>query len=284
MKKEIIVFILTIAVVGLFVQCNQAKKIIPSKDNMQLVWSDEFDQDGLPNPNKWTYDVGTACNQPAGCGWGNNELQYYTENRPENAQVKDGKLIITAIKEPYKEDRSYTSARLVSKNKGDWKYGKIEIRAKLPTGKGTWPAIWMLSTDWSYGGWPESGEIDIMEHVGYEPDTIYGTVHTKAYNHLNGTQKGGVLYTPKSEQQFQTYVLNWQEDHMDWYIDGQKYFTFENDKTDFNAWPFDQKFHMILNLAVGGNWGGKHGIDDSIWPQQMEVDYVRVYQDRTIAD
>lgn len=284
MKKEIIVSIISVAIALIFVQCKQAKKVISSNDNLQLVWSDEFDQDGLPNPSKWTYDVGTACNQPAGCGWGNNELQYYTENRLENAKVKDGKLIITAIKEPYKEDRSYTSARLVSKNKGDWKYGKIEIRAKLPNGKGTWPAIWMLSTDWSYGGWPESGEIDIMEHVGYAPDTIFGTVHTKAYNHLNGTQKGGEIYMPKSEHQFQTYVLDWQEDHMDWYIDGQKYFTFKNDKTDFKAWPFDQKFHMILNLAVGGNWGGKHGIDDSIWPQQMVVDYVRVYQDRTIAD
>ena len=281
MKKEII---LIIAIAGLFLQCKQTKKVIPSKEKLQLVWADEFDQDGLPNLNNWSYDIGTACNQPAGCGWGNNELQYYTQNRPENAKVRDGKLIITAIKESYKEDRSYTSARLVSKNKGDWKYGKIEIRAKLPAGKGTWPAIWMLSTDWSYGGWPESGEIDIMEHVGYEPDSIYGTIHTKAYNHLNGTQKGGVLYTPKSEQQFQTYILDWKEDQMDWYIDGEKYFTFKNDNTDSTAWPFDQKFHMILNLAVGGNWGGRHGIDESIWPQQMEVDYVRIYQDQTIAD
>ncbi len=281
MKKEII---LIIAIAGLFLQCKQTKKVIPSKEKLQLVWADEFDQDGLPNLNNWSYDIGTACNQPAGCGWGNNELQYYTQNRPENAKVRDGKLIITAIKESYKEDRSYTSARLVSKNKGDWKYGKIEIRAKLPAGKGTWPAIWMLSTDWSYGGWPESGEIDIMEHVGYEPDSIYGTIHTKAYNHLNGTQKGGVLYTPKSEQQFQTYILDWKEDQMDWYIDGEKYFTFKNDNTDSKAWPFDQKFHMILNLAVGGNWGGRHGIDESIWPQQMEVDYVRIYQDQTIAD
>lgn len=281
MKKEII---LIFAIASLFLHCTQTKKIISSQDQLQLVWADEFDYEGLPNPSKWSYDIGTACNQPAGCGWGNNELQYYTESRTKNANVSNGKLIITAIKEPYKEDRSYTSARLVSKNKGDWKYGKIEIRAKLPTGKGTWPAIWMLSTDWSYGGWPESGEIDIMEHVGYEPDSIYGTVHTKAYNHLNGTQKGGVLYTPKSEQQFQTYILDWKENKMDWYIDGEKYFTFNNDKTDFKAWPFDQKFHMILNLAVGGNWGGKHGIDESIWPQQMEVDYVRIYQDRTIAD
>jgi len=279
MKKE---FFLLLFIAGFFLHCKSTKTLV--KDNLQLVWSDEFDYEGLPNPSKWSYDVGTACDQPAGCGWGNNELQYYTENRLENARVTDGKLVITAIKESYMEDRNYTSARLVSKDKGDWKYGRIEVRAKLPAGKGTWAAIWMLSSKWQYGGWPESGEIDIMEHVGYEPDTIYGTIHTKAYNHLMGTQKTGITYSPKSEQRFQTYVLDWKENQMDWFIDGQHYFTFKNDETDFKAWPFDQKFHMILNLAVGGNWGGKHGVDESIWPQQMEVDYVRIYQDKTIAD
>ena len=141
----------------------------------ELVWSDEFDYTGLPNSEKWSYDVG-------GSGWGNNELQYYTENRTENARVENGNLIIEARKESY-GGNNYTSARLITKSQGDWLYGKIEVRAKLPGGRGAWPAIWMLPTDWAYGGWPSSGEIDIMEYVGYDPGVVHGTVHTESYNH-----------------------------------------------------------------------------------------------------
>src|SRR6187551_560970 len=153
----------------------------------ELVWADEFKTDGLPDSTKWGYDYGDGC--PRNCGWGNNELQYYTSNRKENARVKDGSLIIEARHETMKT-REYSSSRMVSKHKGDWTYGKIEVRAKLPKGLGVWPAIWMLPTDWAYGDWPSSGEIDIMEHVGYLPDSVFGTVHTGAYNHRIGTHKG----------------------------------------------------------------------------------------------
>src|SRR3546814_595495 len=145
-------------------------------------WADEFDYEGLPDDDKWGYDVGSQN------GWGNNELQFYTEKRPENARVADGVLTITAIKEDH-EDMAYTSARLVSRGKADFLYGRFEVRAKVPQGVGTWPAAWMLPTDWKYGGWPASGEIDILEHVGYDQDVVHISVHTEAYNHVIGTQK-----------------------------------------------------------------------------------------------
>jgi len=241
----------------------------------ELVWADDFDYEGLPDSAKWSYDVGDGC--PNLCGWGNNELQYYTERRPENARVEDGHLIIEARRENF-ESREYTSARLVTREKGDWKYGRFEIRAKLPSGLGTWSAIWMLPTDWAYGGWPASGEIDIMEHVGYEPDTVYGTVHTKAFNHKIGTQKGGQIYLPNCEDTFHTYAIDWTPERIDFFADATLYRTFEHQGDGFEEWPFDQPFHLIMNIAVGGDWGGKEGVAEDIWPQQMVVDYVRVYQ------
>ena len=158
----------------------------PARKAAAPVWSDEFDYTGLPDSARWDYDLGDGC--PKLCGWGNNELQYYTARRLGNARVENGRLIIEAHREDF-EGRQYTSARLVSRHKGDWKYGRIAVRARLPRGRGVWPAIWMLPTHWKYGGWPESGEIDIMEHVGYEPDSVYSALHTKAYNGMAGTQK-----------------------------------------------------------------------------------------------
>ncbi len=261
---------------SIFYACSNIEAKIDIEKTKRLVWSDEFDYTGLPDATKWSYDIGDACDLPAGCGWGNNELQYYTDRRGKNARVENGHLVLEAHLEDMK-DSKYTSARLVTKGKGDWKYGRIEIRAKLPTGLGTWPAIWMLSTDWEYGGWPESGEIDIMEHVGFMPDSILATVHTKAFNHTNHTQVGDSILIRDSERNFHIYSLDWYPDHMDFYVDDVRYFTFENDLKTFAEWPFDKKFHLILNLAVGGNWGGARGVDDSIWPQRMEVDFVRVY-------
>lgn len=258
--------------------CDEEKDTAEAEPSWQLVWSDEFEEDGLPNPERWSYDVGTACEKPAGCGWGNNELQYYTERREENARVQDGHLIIEAHKEPYKEDREYTSARLVSKGNGDWKYGKIEMRAMLPQGFGTWAAFWMLPTQPTQGGWPSSGEIDILEYVGYAQDTVYGTIHTDAYNGMIGTQRGGEIHQKGVESDFHTYSIEWGEDAISWYLDGQQYFHFKNEKTGNAAWPFDHTFHLILNLAVGGHWGGSKGIAPDIWPQQYVIDYVRVYQ------
>jgi beta-glucanase (GH16 family) len=236
----------------------------------KLVWSDEFNYTGLPDSSKWGYDVG-------GQGWGNNELQYYTEKRLENARVENGMLTIEAIKEPF-EKSAYTSARLVTKKKGDWKYGKIEVRAKLPKGKGIWPAIWMLPTNWEYGDWPKSGEIDIMEFVGYMPDSIFGSIHTEKFNHSIGTQSTKGLYFKDLADSFHVYSIEWDKNKIVFFVDGKQYHEFKNQKTGPGAWPFDKVFHLILNVAVGGNWGASKGMDESIYPEKMLVDYVRVYK------
>ena len=238
----------------------------------ELVWADEFDQDGPPDPAKWTYDTG-------GHGWGNNELQYYT--REGNAWVEEGCLIIEARKEQT-GGRDYSSARLVSKNRGDWLYGRFEIRAKLPRGLGTWPAIWMLPTDWVYGGWPASGEIDIMEHVGYDQGRLHASVHTQTFHHSIGTQKTATIQVPDISEAFHTYTLTWLPDKIEIGMDDQVYYTYRPTQyvaqPTFREWPFDQRHHLLINIAFGGNWGGARGIDAGVLPQQMLVDYVRVYQ------
>jgi len=237
-----------------------------------LVWSDEFDYTGLPDANKWNYDT-----EGNSSGWGNNELQYYTNARIENSEVKDGYLRITAIKEEYAGSH-YTSARLITKGKGDWLYGRMEIKAKLPDGRGMWPAIWMLPTDWQYGGWPKSGEIDIMENVGYDPYVIVASAHTESYNHVLGTQKSSRMTVNTCYSDYHVYSLEWDETEYRVYVDESLYFTFRNEGTGYKVWPFDKRFHILLNVAVGGNWGGAQGIDESIFPRSMMVDYVRVYQ------
>jgi beta-glucanase (GH16 family) len=241
-------------------------KSLFSQESYHLIWSDEFDYSGPPDPANWSFDLGDH-------GWGNKELQNYTDSR-ENSIVQDGRLIIKAVK----HDSTWTSARLVTKNKVDFLYGRIEIRAKLPTGKGTWPAIWLLSTDKHYGGWPKSGEIDIMEHVGYDPGNVHGTVHTGAYNGSLGTQVGNSIMVPDYATTFHNYVLEWDADKIDVYLDDKKYFTFNNDKTgNYNTWPFDKRFHLIMNIAIGGNWGGSKGIDPGLTEATMEIEYVRLY-------
>lgn len=245
-------------------------------EDYRLLWSDEFDVEGLPGSFSWTYDVGDACELPCGCGWGNNELQHYTESNLENARVEDGKLIIEAHKQRT-GNRDYSSARLVSRQRKEFLYGRFEIRARVPSGLGTWSAIWMLPTDQTHGGWPRSGEIDIMEHVGYEAETIYGTPHTGSYNGMLGTQKGGEIHVPTAESEFHIYRVDWTEDKIDWYVDDKFYFSYKKEGDNIDQWPFDKPFHLILNLAVGGNWGGAKGVDEDIWPRRMEVDYVRVY-------
>ncbi|PVY41711.1 glycoside hydrolase family 16 protein [Pontibacter virosus] len=233
------------------------------------VWSDEFDYTGKPNPEKWGYDIG-------GTGWGNNELQYYTD-RLSNASVENGILKITALKETT-ENREYSSARLVTKNKGDFLYGRFEFKAKLPTGRGTWPAIWMLPTDWAYGGWPKSGEIDVMEHVGYDQNNVHITVHTEAYNHSKNTQKGKSKIIETASTDFHLYRVDWTPYAIRGYIDNIPVFEFINEGKGADYWPFDKRFHLLMNIAVGGNWGGAQGVDPSVYPQTMEVDYVRVYK------
>ncbi|PZX59205.1 beta-glucanase (GH16 family) [Algoriphagus ratkowskyi] len=235
----------------------------------RIVWSDEFSTEGLPDPSKWTYDVGDH-------GWGNQELEFYSQSDLKNARIENGTLVIEAHADS-EYSKGYTSARLLTKGNAAWKYGYIEVKAKLPHGIGTWPAIWMLPEENLYGGWPKNGEIDIMEHVGYDPGKVHGTVHTEAFNHSIGTQIGGFQLVPDFNTEFHTYAINWTEEKIDFIIDGSIYFTFENSGNDYKEWPFYQPFHLILNIAVGGGWGGVQGVATDIWPQRMEVDYVRVY-------
>jgi len=240
-----------------------------SIEGFNLVWNDEFDVNGIPDDTKWSYDLG-------GNGWGNDELQYYTSD-PINVRVKDGKLEIEAH---YYKDAAikYTSARLVTRQKGDWLYGKIDVKAKIPSGLGTWPAIWMLSTDWQYGGWPASGEIDIMEHVGYDQNKIHGSIHTQSYYHKIGTQKSNQVIISTASTEFHVYSIDWDSTKIDFFVDNEKYFSFSNEHKTSAEWPFDKRFHLILNVAFGGAWGGAQGIDNSCLPAKMEVDYVRVYE------
>ena len=260
----------------LFFICSFFNQIQAQYVYNKLVWFDEFDGKGnLPDSAKWSYDNGDGC--PQICGWGNNELQYYTTSRPENARIENGKLIIEARKEEF-NGAKYTSARLVTKEKGDWKYGRIEIKAKLPSGTGMWPAIWMLPSKWEYGVWPHSGEIDIMENVGYWPDSLFGSIHTGSFNGMKGTQKTQSVVIKDLSKVFHEYGIEWTSTSISFFVDNVKYETFENDNKGSEDWPFDKQFHLLMNIAVGGNWGGKFGINEVIFPQRMEVDYVHVYQ------
>lgn len=240
----------------------------------KLVWSDEFTQAGAPDPEKWRYEVGMVRN---------GEAQLYTDNRRENVRVEDGVLLIEARKEtmeiPGKAGKTakYTSGSIDTRGKADWLYGRIEVRAKVPKGRGIWPAIWMMPPD-SKAGWPACGEIDIMEYVGYDPDTIHGTVHTASYNHVKKTQKGGQIKIEKPWEEFRIYAIEWDKESIRFYVDEKLYFTFKNEGTGDAVWPFNKPFYLKLNSAVGGGWGGQKGIDDSIFPQTFYVDYVRVYR------
>jgi len=239
----------------------------------QLVWADEFDGEAL-DLSKWSPQIGDGCDiSPDLCGWGNNELQFY---RPENATVSDGTLKIEARRESA-GGRSYTSARLRSIDQGDWTYGRFEARIKLPTGQGLWPAFWMLPTDEVYGGWPQSGEIDIMELVGNEPATVHGTIHygrpwpNNSFSGTAFTLQEGIF-----QDDFHEFAIEWEPDQIRWYVDGYHYFTRTRGDVAPNRWPFDQDFHFLLNVAVGGNWPGSPD-GSTVFPQIMEVDYVRVY-------
>lgn len=231
----------------------------------KLVWEDSFSKDGAPNSAKWRYETG-------GNGWGNNELQFYTDRR-ENARIEKKRLIIEARKEDYQGKR-FTSARLASKQA--WKYGRFEVVAKLPAGRGSWPAIWMLPEPMER--WPLCGELDIMEHVGYDPGRIHHTVHTEAFNHTKGTQKGQNHLVTDFDKAFHTYAMDWRESRITFLVDGKEQFVFEKISGATEAqWPFDKPFAFRLNLAVGGNWGGANGVDESIWPCRMEIRSVKVY-------
>jgi len=245
-----------------------------------LVWSDEFSSpDGaLPDPAKWTYDIG-------GNGWGNQELEFYTDH-PQNAHIASGNLVITAQKEKTVpasgEAREYTSARLKTQNLFSQAYGRFEARIKIPKGEGIWPAFWMLGDDITAVGWPKCGEIDIMENIGKEPSAVHASIHgppdpASGKPTADLTTKFSLPGNPKLADDFHLYAVEWEPNELRFFIDQTKYATFTRKQWPANApWPFDHKFFIILNLAVGGSWPGPPD-NSTIFPQQMLVDYVRVY-------
>lgn len=253
------------------------------KKNWKLVWSDEFNYSGFPDTTKWNYEIGFLRNH---------EKQYYTKNRKENAVVKDGFLVITGVKEQFPNAAyqagstswqkseamaNYTSASINTKGKADWKYGKVEVRAKLPAGKGVWPAIWMLGKNVSEVGWPACGEIDIMENVGFEPDRVHATMHYLDPVTKKHASNGKYTTSATLSSDFHTYTLIWDKKLINIYIDNVLYQSFNTEvagKGKHNA--YRNKQYLLLNLALGGDWGGK--IDDQIFPQQFIIDYVRIYK------
>jgi len=244
----------------------QLPKAGPSPDPKKwaMIWSDEFNTDGRPDEQKWSYELG-------GHGWGNKELQYYTD-RPENARVEKGRLIIEARLETYKENR-YTSARLLTRGKQEFKYGRIEVSAKLPSTVGSWPAIWMLGA----GGkpWPECGELDIMEHLARNPGWIHASTHSLKYFFKNGNQLTSLCFVPDATSAFHEYEMEWYPDHIDFFVDNNLYHTVKNEGTGHDGWPFSDPEYLLLNVALGG-WGG--AVKDAQLPARLEVDYVRVYK------
>lgn len=236
-----------------------------SHSHWELVWADEFDQDGLPDRTRWNYEEGFLRNE---------ERQCYVVERPENARIEGGRLVIEA----HREGDRVTSASLTTRGIAAWTYGRFEVRAKVPTGRGTWPAIWMLGQSIRETGWPRCGEIDIMENVGFDPETLHFSVHTSGYNHTNGKHRTHVFTVPNAWADFHDYAIEWFPDRIDFFFDGEKRWTVVNDGSGEASWPFDRPHFLIINLAIGGTWGGKEGVDEAIFPARYEIEHVRVYR------
>lgn len=231
----------------------------------KLIWEENFNGSEL-NTTIWNFELGDGC--PSICGWGNNEKQIYTNS---NHTVSNGMLTI----EIKKENENYTSTRITTAKKKEFQYGRIEARAKIPVGKGIWPAFWMLGSNIKEIGWPKCGEIDILEYVGREPHMAYTSLHTQ-------DSHGNTINTKKTtisniEEGFHLYAIDWTKDKIVFLIDDKEVYTFQPEPKNENTWPFNQPFYIIVNAAVGGNFGG-HEIDDTIFPQKFEIDYIRVYQ------
>tara|TARA_Y100000590_G_scaffold107022_1_gene121744 strand:+ start:1563 stop:2798 length:1236 start_codon:yes stop_codon:yes gene_type:complete len=219
--------------------------------------------------------VDKELNWITGGGWGNNELQYYTNN-PDNVRINNGKLLIEARKEFFRGSQ-YTSARIKTTN--SWKYGRFEVKAKLPKGRGTWAAAWGLPSEWVYGPWPYSGEIDILEHVGFDEGVVVSSIHNIAYaGDVSRSDQQGINTIPLACQKFHTYVLEWEEEIIRIITNGKTVLEYKKNDQGWERWPYDQTFHLLFNIAIGGWWGGAKGVDNSIFPSIMEIDYVRVYQ------
>lgn len=248
--------ILILLLIGNLCFSQQAKR--------KLVWEENFNGKTL-NPKVWNIEIGDGC---PNCGWGNNERQLYTNS---NHKLVDGNLVITAKKDGDK----YTSTRITTKGKKQFQYGRFEARAKLPVGHGIWPAFWMLGSNIDKVGWPKAGEIDILEYVGREPDMVFTSLHTQ-------DSHGNTINTKKTkfediEEGFHIYAAEWNKDKIDFFVDNKLVYTFAPQNKTEDFWPFNQPFYFILNVAIGGNFGGPE-VDDNIFPQQFIIDYVRVYQ------
>lgn len=274
--KSILHSVFCISLVVLIISCNPDEEQKISTKFERLTFSDDFNTDGPLNSDLWTYDIGTGIN-----GWGNNELQYYTD-RPENVVVEDGLLKITAIQEAF-EGSNYTSARILTKGIFDQKHGRFEARMKLPFGKGMWPAFWLLSSEIDNIGWPLCGEIDIMENGGSRPTTVSGAVHGPGYSGGDAISKEYQFTNSRVDTEFHLYGIEWTPDFINYYIDDVLYFTLtpdqleEEDDLDSSDWVYNNSsFFMILNLAVGGNFDG-NPTEATVFPQTMYVDYVKVY-------
>ncbi len=285
---------ITLLAAGLLVSCNPIGLKMPQlptsspapaelPGGWKLIWNDEFDAPAgsPPDPAKWTFDLG-------GEGWGNQEWEYYTD-QPENAATDGaGSLVIHASEVAEDDTRSlncwygpckYTSARILTRERFDFTYGRVEARLKLPYGNGIWPAFWMLGNDIAAAGWPNCGEIDIMENIGREPDKVYGTVHGPGYSGANGISHSYALPTGQTfKDDFHVFALEWEEAEIRWYMDDEPYGVLPKERfSESRPWVFDHPFFLILNVAVGGAWPG-YPDETSTFPQQMLVDYVRVYQ------
>ncbi|MFH4966192.1 glycoside hydrolase family 16 protein [Gaetbulibacter sp. M235] len=268
MHKISFFFISVISLI-LLPSCSSNKKATALSKNYELVWADEFNGNNV-NLDNWSFILWNA-------GKVNNEWQQYVENT-DNYKIESGILYITATKTGENKKGGYTSTRLSSQGKKEFKYGRIEFRAKLPHGTGTWPALWMLGSNHEETRWPLCGEIDIMEYVGYEPNIAHTNIHTKSdYGYTNNKT---AVNLKTAEEEFHTYGIIWTENAIQFYIDSPENIknTYAPSPKTQENWPFNQPFYLIMNFAVGGDWGGKNGVDETIWPQTMEVDYIRVYQ------
>jgi beta-glucanase (GH16 family) len=257
--------------------CQTLSSPFVPKSGLNLTWSDEFDVPGSPDPSVWTHEIGIGPNDN---GWDHGELQYYT-NRLNNSVVSDGSLKIIAKRESF-EGSNFTSARLITLDKVDFKYGRVEVRAKLPVGSGTWSAFWMLASDSVYGEWPNSGEIDILEHVGNFPSTVTASTHSLLHNHRANNSDSLHARTCAPVSDWRVYSLEWTPTSIRAFVDNDQYFEhLKARNAEWDSWPFDQDFFLVLNLAVGGEWGSAiKGVDESAFDgpgQVLEIDYVRVY-------
>lgn len=246
----------------------QPTKVPFDTKKWKLVWSDEFNKDGLPDPKKWTYEEGYIRN---------GEAQYYTKGRSENARIEKGRLIIEARLDNW-QGRKITSASLTTEGKQSFLYGRLEARAKVPTGRGTWPAFWTLGENIRQVGWPRCGELDILEYVGFDPNKVHANVHVDAYNHMKGNGRGNNLEAGRPWEVFNTYAVEWYEDRVEFFFNDTRYLVFRKESNDEAVWPFAKPHYAILNLAIGGGWGGAQGIDESLFPHRYEIEYVRYYR------